>query len=197
MLSANKSQHLMLITNFTIDTPYTHYCQSWTMSGAGCASGKADIRKGKTAAAQQLGENGGMENGEEWETWDISPTAPGWARKEGRRSSRCSTASPCSLDRPTEKQAVPWSPQAPCGADLHMQTWRSSRGRIQCKSMWPVWGDAAHEVKKVQSLLLTLCDNLNLVNMYSVLNWRWIPFLIRCNHSGSQLPQDKVFKQDQ
>lgn len=38
------------------------------MSGAGCASGKADIRKGKTAAAQQLGENGGMERNEKRET---------------------------------------------------------------------------------------------------------------------------------
>lgn len=144
----------------------TRYCQSWAMTDAGCASGKGDLRKWKTAASQQLEERS--------EKCETALQLQSQCRRRAGGTPGAEQQLPAAHERPTEEQAVSCSQQALCGADLHMQTWRRPRDRSQC-GLYE--GDAAHEVKEVQSLLLTLCDYLSLVIMYSILNWRWIPFL--------------------
>ena len=40
-------------------SPADAACQNWAVSNTGCVSGRADLRKGKTAAQQQPGKKGG------------------------------------------------------------------------------------------------------------------------------------------
>lgn len=106
---------------------------SWVMRSAGCASGSADLRKGKNCWAAAAGR--GVRK-----MWVSGPAASKVSTEGGREALRAWSRS-CLQSRrgPWRRRLSLCSLQALCRADLHVQPWRSLRWSRKSR------GAAAHE----------------------------------------------------